>query len=259
MTRTVGFGSRALAFQPRRRALPLRARACALFWCALLCGLSAVGSVRAEGGLAPVVDPIDIPPEHDPLARAFDRPGDRGGFYTRVTLGALGFHSTRLGPAAWEEYEGSSLEAQGFGSGFGLDVGGMLAPWLALHATGHVGVLWNGELNLEWGIYGSSPDEVRLSSYGAAPAVTFFTPYDFFFTTAFGVGVAHTKYTGRTNTTNPGFFMNLVAGKDLYVGRNFAVGIQFQIVYLLANDDSRIDEARVRQYLFGLSFAFDSL
>jgi hypothetical protein len=246
--------ARAVSFRLRARA-----RASITVWLVLLGTLAGVGSARAQGAPAPIVDPIDIPPERDPLAHAFDRPGDRGGFYTRLSLGLVGFQTTRLGPVPWEDDDGTSLLARGFGSGFGLDVGGVLAPWIALHLTGHVGVLWNGELDLEFGIAGSTPDDVRLSVYGVAPAATFFTPYDFFFTTAFGVGVAHTKYTGNTNTTNPGFFMNLVAGKDLYVGRNFAVGIQFQVAYLLASDDSKLDEARVREFLFGLSFAFDSI
>jgi hypothetical protein len=244
------------------RSVSFCSRACIVFGLALLGALGS-RSARAQGAPpppAPIIDPIDIPPEHDPLAHAWDRPGDRGGFYSRVSLGLLGFQSTRLGPAGWESGDdGSSLLARGFASGFGLDVGGVLAPWIALHLTGHVGVLWNGELDLEFGIAGSTPDEVRLSTYGAAPAVTFFTPHDFFFTTAFGVGVAHTRYSGHKNTTNPGFFMNLVAGKDLYVSRNFAVGIQFQVAYLVAGDDSKIDQARVREFLFGVSFAYDSI
>jgi hypothetical protein len=233
----------------------------ATFVLALLGGwfaLFGVAHAQSKSGAAPIIDPIDIPPEHDPLAHAWRRPGERGGFYTRALLSLTGLHSTRLGAAPWES-EGGGLRARGFGSGFGLDVGGVLAPWVALHLAAHMGVLWNGNLDQDFGIEGSVPDNVRVVAYGLAPAATFFAPHGFFFTGAFGVGLARTKYTGYNNLTDPGFFMNMVAGKDLYVGRNVAFGIQMQIVYMLLGDEQKIDEARVRQFLFGMSLAFDSI
>lgn len=233
----------------------------ATFVLALLGGWFALFPVaHAQSGpqYAPIIDPIDIPPDRDPLAHAWRQPGERGGFYARGLLSLTGVHSTRLGPAPWEN-ESGGLRARGFGSGFGLHLGGVLAPWVALHLDGHVGVLWNGNLDQDFGIADSVPDDVRITAYGLAPAATFFVPHGFFFTSAFGVGLARTKYTGHNNLTNPGFYMNMVAGKDLYVGRNLAFGIQMQIVYMLLGDDREVDQARVRQFLFGMSLAFDSI
>lgn len=201
-----------------------------------------------------VVDPIDVPPEHDPLAHAGEVPGRRGGFYARLSTG-LGFQSTRLGPPEWE----SSLDGAtvtGFGTGYGLQLGGLVRDWVALHLDGHVGVLWHGDID-ELYVLGSGGGG-RIVAYGFAPAVTFFTPLDFYFTPAFGVGFATLKWPGASETTDPGFYMNLVVGKDLYTGPYVSVGVQFQIVYMLLGNDDEDYQARVREYLFGVSFGFDS-
>jgi hypothetical protein len=211
---------------------------------------------RAPSETVTEVDPIDIPPDHDPLAHAWDRPGDRGGFYLRAST-TLGVHNTRLGAAPWEREDGR--HARGFGSGFGLDIGAFLTPWLALHVDASAGVLWNGHLNYELDNSDAPSERARVLALGVAPAVTFFTPHAFFIKGAFGVGYARVKQPGPDNSTDPGFYMNFVAGKDLYVDRNFALGLQFQIAYMLLGDEQPEDEARIRQFLFGFSAAFDSI
>jgi hypothetical protein len=219
------------------------------------------GEARAQPSApdtVPLVDPIDIPPEHDPLAHAFRRPSERGGFYARGLFNFVGAHSAQLrSPNSLSTDD--ELSARGFGSGFGLDLGGLLAPWIALHVTGHVGVLWNGDLEEAFGISGSVADQLRLTTYGVAPGATFLAPHGFFLTTAFGVGVARLKYPQNSNLTDPGFFMDLVAGKDFFIGPHFAIGMQMQIVYLVLKDSAEIDRVRSRQFLFGLSVAFDSI
>ncbi|MDB4976913.1 MAG: hypothetical protein JWN48_5254 [Myxococcaceae bacterium] len=221
--------------------------------------LSVTSSTRAQtpGEAVTVVDPIDIPPEHDPLAHAWDIPGQRGGFYLRASTG-IGVHNTRLGPASWES-GASGVTANGFGSGYGLDLGGFVRPWLALHLDANIGVLWNGSLNHDYDIVGRDNGNARVVAYGLAPAVTFFSPRNFFFKPAFGVGFATVKQGGQSNTTDPGFYMHLVAGKDLYTDAHFSFGLQFEVAYMLLGDSQKQDEARVRQFLFGLSFGFNSI
>jgi hypothetical protein len=201
------------------------------------------------------IDPLDIPPEDDPLAHAFDRPSQRGGFYLRAGT-SIGVHNTYIGPSPWE---GPGAHAHGFGSGFSLDLGGLVAPWLAVHANSTLGVLWNGNVHEEVGITGAPREKSRVLAYGFAPAATFFTPGDFRLTGAFGVGMARIKRRSGSDTTDPGFYMNLVAGKDIVVSRNFSIGLDFQIVYMLLGNDAKHEDARVRQYLFGVSGAFDSI
>lgn len=234
----------------------LRFAALALTLMGVAGGARAQDGQGAPGEVVTEIDPIDVPPEHDPLAHAWERQSDRGGFYLRVSS-LLGVHDTRLGPAPWDS--GYGLNAHGFGSGFGLDIGAFVSPWVALHLDSTVGILWNGDVDFENDIVGSSSERSRIVAYGFAPAATFYAPRAFFFKTAFGVGLAHVKRRNHAaNTTDPGFYMNLVAGKDLYVDRHFAVGLQLQITYMLLSDEQRADEARVRQYLFGFSGAFDS-
>lgn len=217
-----------------------------------------VGEAQLPGEAVTVVDPIDIPPERDPLAHAWELPGQRGGFYLRLSS-SIGVHNTRLGPPSWEE-DALGVTANGFGSGYGIDLGGFVRPWVVLHLDTSLGVLWSGDLERDIGIAGSTySGDARVLAYGFAPAATFFTPHGFFLKPAFGVGLATVKTPGHTNTTSPGFYMHLVAGKDLYIDRHFSVGLQFEIAYMLLNDDDKQDEARVRQFLFGVSFGFDSL
>ncbi|MET0342189.1 MAG: hypothetical protein ABW252_14385 [Polyangiales bacterium] len=227
----------------------------------LLAGASFLGLVgvadaqSAPGEVVTVVDPIDVPPEHDPLAHAWDLPGQRGGFYLRPSL-SLGLQSTRLGPPSWESDLGQT--ASGFATGYGLDIGGYVRPWLALHLDSHLGVLWSGNLDNDLRVQGTSGPDVRILAYGFGPAVTFITPGGFYFKPALGVGFATLKSRGNDYTTDPGFYMHLVAGKDLYVDRNFSLGLQAEVVYMRLGADNESEEARVRQFLFGLSFGFDS-
>ncbi len=238
------------------------------FVCALVLGatlrLPSAVAAQAPGEAVTVVDPLDIPPEHDPLARAWELPGQRGGLYLRAST-SIGVHNARLGPPSWDSDAG--LNANGFGSGYGVDLGGFVRPWLALHVDSSLGVMWNGDLDSDYTDLGSA--SVRVLAYGVAPAVTFFTPHDFYFKPAFGVGWATVKRAGESNTTDPGFYMHLVAGKDLFVDRHFSVGLQFEIVYMLLNGKDGGDVAtapgyvfsedvRDRQFLFGVSFGFDS-
>jgi hypothetical protein len=201
------------------------------------------------------IDPIDIPPEKDPLAHAFRRLEDRGGFYLRGSIN-LGYHTTKLGPPAFEGAT-DDVRAKGFGTAFGLDIGGFVAPWLALHLDTTAGMLWNGDLDYgEFTI--ATEDSARIIAYGFAPAATFVLPHTFFIKTAFGVGLATIKTGGESDTTKPGFYMDLVFGKDLYVDEHFSFGLQMQIIYMNLNNQNKAFEARVQQYLWGLSFGFDS-
>jgi hypothetical protein len=221
---------------------------------------AAVGADGVEaqvpGEAVTVVDPIDIPPEHDPLAHAFDQPGQRGGFYLRPSIG-IGVQNTRFGPAGWES-DNDGAAANGFATGYGLDIGGFVRPWVALHLDTNLGILWNAELESDLRVVGQREGDVRVLAYGFAPAATFFAPHGFYFKPAFGVGLARVKSRGGDYTTDPGFYMDLVAGKDLFVDRHFSVGLQFQIIYMRLGADLEDDEARVRQFLFGVSFGFDS-
>lgn len=230
-----------------------------LLLCACFTGLCVGGLPASAAAQNPdptlEIDPIDIPPEKDPLAHAWDHPMDRGGFYARGTIG-LGFQSTYLGPAPWKESEDGRL-LRSFASGFSLDLGYMLAPWVALHLSTHAGVLWDADVERT---FGRQDDlSARVAAYGAGPGVTFFTRRDFYLGLAAGVGIAHTRYPGYNRVTDPGFFMSVIAGKDLYTGRNVSFGLQMQFVYMLLGANRTMDEARVRQFLFGFSVAFDSI
>jgi hypothetical protein len=228
----------------------------ALAFASAVSSLARVAEAEAPASLPAGIDPIDIPPEHDPLAHAWDRPEDRGGFYARASIG-FGYVGAHLGPAPWDDTGYDARIARGFGMGFNLDLGGVLKPWVALHLSTHAGVLWDGDVDREFAIDDNL--SARTAAYGVAPAVTFFVPYAFYFTGAFGVGIAHNQYNGYDETTKPGFYMNLVAGNDLYVGRHVSFGLQFQIVYMMLGADREEDEARVREFLFGTSVGFDSL
>jgi hypothetical protein len=215
-----------------------------------------VAEAQTPGEAVTVVDPIDVPPEHDPLSHAWDLPDQRGGFYLRVST-SLGGQNTRVGPANWEDsFDGYSTS--GFSTGYGIDAGGLLRPWLALHLDSTLGVLWSGNID-DLALAGARSDHARVLSYGVAPAVTFFTPHDFFFKPAFGVGWATVKQGSSSKTSNPGFYMHLVAGKDLYSDRNFSFGLQFEVSYFLLNGDNAYEDVRVRQFQFGVSFGFDSI
>src|SRR5689334_10834628 len=92
------FGSRS---DPRASTFFVRGSLALALVCALASVDSSTASAQAPAPLPAGIDPIDIPPEHDPLAHAWDRPEQRGGFYLRGAIG-LGFIAGRLGPAPWD-------------------------------------------------------------------------------------------------------------------------------------------------------------
>src|SRR4051812_46535261 len=173
---------------PGPRALTARVISSALISSALIGSVfttaftSSAHAQAVPGEAVSEVDPIDIPPEHDPLAHAWDQPGDRGGFYLRLST-SIGVNNTRLGEPSWD---GDGVTANGFGTAFGLDAGGFVAPWLALHLDATIGMLWHGNLNVDdtLAAAGVSDETTRIAAYGLAPAATFFTPHDFYLKTA---------------------------------------------------------------------------
>lgn len=237
-----------------KKPLARGAAAALLFAASML--TTQLGHAEAPPEAVYEVDPIDIPPDRDPLARAFERDDLRGGFYLRASTN-IGFHSTRLGPAPWEG-EIDNVRAKGFGTAFGLDVGGFVNPWLALHVDATLGALWNGDVHRKFDVAGRD-EGVRILTYGVAPAATFMLPHTFFIKTAFGVGLADIKRGGKSDWTKPGFYMDLVVGKDLYVDDHLSFGLQMQIIYMRLGNDTRANEARVQQYLWGFSLGYDSI
>lgn len=227
----------------------------AAFLCVASLLAASEGQAEAPPEVVYEVDPIDIPPERDPLAHAFERDDQRGGFYLRGSTN-IGFHTTRLGPAPWEG-ESDNVRAKGFGTAFGVDIGGFVNPWLALHLDATAGALWNGDIHRRFDVAGSD-ESARILAYGLAPAATFFLPHTFFVKTAFGVGLGQIKRGGKNDTTNPGFYMDLVVGKDLYVDDHLSFGLQMQIIYMRLGNDTEANEARVQQYLWGFSLGYDS-
>lgn len=240
-----------------RIGISLSTCAIAIGACIGVASIANQAEAQTPGEAVTVVDPIDVPPERDPLAHAWDLPDQRGGFYLRGST-SIGGQNTRVGPANWEDsFDGYT--ASGFSTGYGVDLGGFVLPWLALHADTSLGVLWSGGID-DLGLAGAgSADHARVLSYGFAPAATFFTPHDFFFKPAFGVGFATVKRGNRSTTSDPGFYMHLVAGKDLYSDRHFSFGLQFEVAYFLVNGKTQYEDVRVRQFQFGVSFGFDSI
>jgi hypothetical protein len=229
----------------------------------LAAAITALGLGQAQSAAAqlqpgvPTVDPIDIPPDHDPLANAWDQPDDRGGLYVRGGIG-LGFQSTRIGLPPWESAS-NGTRALGFASGFSVDVGYLLNQHVALHLDTHVNALWSGNIERQFGVAGEDYGDARIAAFGLAPAVTLFSRRDFFFKVGVGVGLARSRWPGHHETSKPGVFADLTVGKDLYRDDHNAFGLHMQFVYMYLGDDRRDNQLRVRALTWGVSYAFDSI
>jgi hypothetical protein len=221
-------------------------------------GAEAQGTSPASpvGGV-PVVDPIDVPPERDPLAHAWDEPETRGGFYLRAGFG-LGFQSSRLGPAPWEN-DSYGTRARGFATDFSLDIGGMVNERIALHLDTHLSALWSADIHQDFAVAGDDLGSARILAYGAGPAATFFSRRNFFFRVGAGIGFAQVRWPGHSDTTNPGFFLDAMVGKEVFRDDHSAVAVEMQFVYMRLGDEDRTDEVRVRALTWGASYAFDGI
>jgi hypothetical protein len=224
--------------------------------CVLLAGAT---SARAQAVpvSTPSVDPIDIPPEHDPLANAWDEPDERGGFYLRAGFG-LGFQSDRIGPPPWES-DSNGTRARGFATDFHLDVGGALTPRIALHLDSHISALWSGDIRQDFGIAGADPGTARIVAYGAGPGATFFSRRNFFFRVGAGVGFAQTRWPQHDGVTKPGFYLDTTLGKEVFRDDHSAFGFHMQFIYMNLGADDRDEQVRVRALTWGANYAFDGI
>lgn len=146
------------------------------------------------------------------------------GFFLRLQIGPGG-------STVWKNHEDFS----GFGLGMGLAIGGSVVRNLALHVDLQTSWLLSPSRELD-GQDANFDANIALQSLGLG--VTYhFVPINFFASASFGIGrLAFETEAGETKETGPGFTLNLVVGKEWWVGADWGIGVAAQVVYMNVED-----------------------
>jgi hypothetical protein len=123
----------------------------------------------------------------------------------------------------------------GFGLGMGLAIGGSVVPNLALHVDLQTSWLLSPSREVD-GVEADFDANIALQSLGLG--VTYHVPpVDIFVSTSFGIGrLAFETDEGETKETGPGFALNVMLGKEWWVGADWGIGVAGQLVYMNVED-----------------------
>lgn len=150
------------------------------------------------------------------------------GFFIRLAPGIGAFSSS-------EEGGGNKLEITGSGGLFNFAVGGAVADNLILHLDlSSVGssdptVKLNGQ---EVG----TADEIESSTSLIGIGLTYYFPSNMYLTGAVGSGLSKIKINGEEASTDRGYGINFMIGKEWWVSENWGLGLAGQLLYTSCPD-----------------------
>ncbi|MGB9081553.1 MAG: autotransporter outer membrane beta-barrel domain-containing protein [Desulfuromonadaceae bacterium] len=165
------------------------------------------------------------------------------GFFLRVAPG-FGWNTTS------SDTGGSEVELSGVSGMFNLAIGGAVAQDLVLH--------------LDISGVGTSDPKVRVNGTERAADVssattsmagiglTYYFPSNVYVTGAVGIAKSRNKSGGIEYTTDTGFGVNLMVGKEWWVSDNWGLGVAGQFLYTNCPDKVAGDPFDVKSTSFGI-------
>lgn len=154
------------------------------------------------------------------------------GFFMRLSIGPGGREIWRDG-ADWS----------GWGLGLGVAIGGAPIPNLALHVD------FQGSWTFDPS-YDIDSIAMRMLGLGA----TYYFPFDLFVSVSAGIGGLgfESSYSGQDKDTDPGFALDVMLGKEWWVGMDWGIGFAAQMLYIYADD--YIDDKGINAFAFNFVF-----
>ena len=189
------------------------------------------------------VPPPPPPPMYQPLGGApepsveegswnpWDHPApgrySHDGFFLRLTLG-FGAGSVGNSDVRWS---GPSM-------GMGMAIGGSIVENLALHADFQNTLILSPTQDID-GVESTFEGDLQLSSLGIG-ATYYFMPIDLFLSAALGLGMtSFENNAGQQYDTGAGLTLNVLVGKEWWVGSEWGIGVAAQLLAMSVKD--RID------------------
>ena len=155
------------------------------------------------------------------------------GFFLRMSLGPGGREIWREG-ADWS----------GWGLGLGLAIGGAPIPNLALHLDFQGS--WTFDPSVEI-------DSIAMRMIGLG-ATFYIVPSDIFLSASAGIGGLgfESDRDGQTKDTNAGFALDVMIGKEWWVGLDWGIGFAAQMIYIYTDDYT--DDEGIDAFAFNFVF-----
>lgn len=157
---------------------------------------------------------------------AMAAPHTHDGFFLRLATG-FGYENLNL------ENSDSRFEMDigGFGGGLSIAAGGIVARNLAINVDFFGAVVVSPSVQVNDVELGEASDaSVVLSGVGVG-ATYYIMPINLYVALSVGFGIASITEDNERVETDPGFAMNLMVGKEFWVGREWGIGVALQFVH----------------------------
>lgn len=144
------------------------------------------------------------------------------GFFLRVAPG-FGWNTTS------QDTGGNDVELSGVSGLFNLAIGGAVAQDLILHLD--VSGVSTSDPKLKVNGKEQASDISSSTTTLAAIGLTYYFPSNFYVTGAVGIAKSKNEAGGIEYTTDNGYGVNLMVGKEWWVSDNWGLGIAGQLLY----------------------------
>lgn len=158
-------------------------------------------------------------------ARADSRPFTHDGFMLRLSLG-LGYENLSI-----DDGDGTTLDIGGVGGATELGIGGMVADNLAINGVLLGSTVVSPSVSQNGQDLGEA-DDSSVSLFGLGAGITYWLmPADVYFAAAILMSQASIKVEGTTFEADWGVGVDLMIGKEFWVGAEWGVGVAAQFAY----------------------------
>ncbi|MGD8861605.1 MAG: hypothetical protein PVI30_16470 [Myxococcales bacterium] len=213
---------------------------------------------ETEGAPAPAADAPPPPPSYGTLGGEPEPEIEEGdwdpwehvpsrqkheGFYLRLSIG-LGWG--RMSSEGHLLPDVDELDLTGGGLGMSIGIGGALTDNLILHGDIYQATIFTPNVEVDGVDYGDADelaedfgigDEARIAGLGVGLAY-YFMPVNIYVSGSVGFGQAiFEDFRGDVDGSNLGLGLDVLVGKEWWVGNDWGLGVAGQFVYLSTDDD----------------------
>ncbi|HLG33034.1 MAG TPA: hypothetical protein VI362_08315 [Ignavibacteriaceae bacterium] len=173
---------------------------------------------------------------------------EHDGFYLRL-LGGAGYAQLTE-----ENVMGSDLKFTGLGSPANIQIGGTISNNFILF--GHIGGLVISDPDLEWMGQSSTTSNLSVSMYDVGAGITYYLmPSNFYLCLSLLSSQASLEYENTTGDSEFGFGLNVLIGKEWWVGDDWALGPSLYFYYSTMKDKGEGEDYTINNFSIGVLFS----
>lgn len=173
---------------------------------------------------------------------------EHDGFYLRM-LGGAGYAQLTE-----ENVMGSDLKFTGVGSPLHIQIGGNISESLIIF--GDIGGLVISDPDLEWMGQTTATSNLSVSIYDIGAGITYYLmPSNFYLALSLLSSQASLEYENATGESEIGFGLNVLIGKEWWVGDDWAIGPTIYFCFSTMKDKVDSEEYTINNYSIGILFS----